>query len=200
MAVTALVLGTISPDSSGAGQGDDDVKVEVIRKGDVVRVRADFSVSVGAPQAFAVLTDYDHMRDFLPDVAESKVIRRSTDRLVVSQSGRLKLGLFSVPVESVRLVELNPPFTLISHAISGTISKAEVTTTLKEAQGKTLVTYESEATMNSWIPASIGNGIVATHIREQLSSMRREMLRRQFSARALPAIHHQLDTTPAQDK
>jgi len=184
IAVAALVLGTISPDSSAAGQAGDDVRVDVIRNGDVVRVRAGFSVSVGAPQAFAVLTDYDHMRDFLPDVVESKVIQRSTNRLVVSQSGRMKLGFFSVPFESVRQVELNPPFTLVSHAISGTISKAEVTTTLKEALGKTLVTYESEATMNSWIPASIGNGIVATHIREQLSSMRREMLRRQFTSSA----------------
>ena len=96
----------------------------------------------------------------------------------------MKLGFFSVPFESVRQVELNPPFTLVSHAISGTISKAEVTTTLKEALGKTLVTYESEATMNSWIPAGIGNGIVAAHIREQLSSMRREMLRRQFTSSA----------------
>jgi hypothetical protein len=96
------------------------------------------------------------MRDFLPDAVESKVTQRSPDRLVVSQSVRMKLGIFSVPIETVRQVDLEALYRRVSHATSGTVSKAKVTTTLLEAQGKTLVTYESEATLNSWLPAGLG--------------------------------------------
>lgn len=185
VAIGALVLSVISPARSGALQTDQDIKVNVARAGDLLKVRADFFVPVAPSQAFAVLTDYDHMRDFLPDVAESKVIQRAGDKLLVSQSLRMKLGIFSVPFDSVRLVELKPPYRLVSHAVSGTISKAEVTTTLVEAQGKTLVTYESEASLSSWLPAGIGNSFVATHVREQLTSMRLEMLRRQSSTKSV---------------
>jgi carbon monoxide dehydrogenase subunit G len=187
LALGAIGLSTAALARDSAAQGSDDIKVSVTRKGDVVRVRADFVVAVGAPQAFAVLTDYDHMRDFLPDVVESKVIQRSPSRLVVSQSARMKVGFISVPFETVRQVDLEPPSKLVSHALSGTVSKAEVTTTLVEAQGTTLVTYESEAALNTWLPAGIGTSIIGTHIREQLTHMRAEMLRRRLPARPVPS-------------
>lgn len=184
LAFGALVVGTIVPARDSAAQANDDIRVSVTRTGDIVNVRADFVVSVSASQAFAVLTDYDHMRDFLPGVVESKVIQRSPNRLVVSQSVRMKLGFLSVPVDTVRQVDLEPPYKLVSHALSGTVSKAEVTTTLTEAQGKTVVTYQSEATLNSWLPAGLGTSIIGTHVREQLTHMRAEMLRRQGRGRA----------------
>ena len=187
LALGALVVCTLVPARDTAAQGNDDIKVSVTRKGDVVKVRADFAVSVGASQAFAVLTDYDHMRDFLPNVVESKVIQRSPDRLVVSQSVRMKVGFLSIPLETVRQVDLEPPYKLVSHALSGTVSKAEVTTTLVEAQGKTVVTYESEATVSSWLPTGLGTSIIGAHIREQLTSMRAEMLRRRSSSTRAPS-------------
>ena len=178
LALGALSLCMAAHARDGSAQGNDDINVSVTRKGDVVRVRADFSVPVSAPQAFAVLTDYDHMRDFLPDVVESKIIQRSPSRLVVAQSARMKLGFISVPFETVRQVDLEPPGKLVSHALSGTVSKAEVTTTLVETEGTTLVTYDSEAALSSWLPAGIGASIIGTHVREQLTHMRAEMLRR----------------------
>lgn len=188
----SLALGAIGPCTAAhardsAAQGNDDINVSVTRKGDVVRVHARFVVPVSAPQAFAVLTDYDRMRDFLPGVVESKIIQRSPSRLIVSQSARIKLGFMSVPFEAVRQVDLEPPGKLVSRALSGTVSKAEVTTTLVETQGTTLVTYDSEAALSAWLPAGIGASIIGTHVREQLTHMRAEMLRRWPSARAAPS-------------
>lgn len=181
LALGALVLCTLLPARAGAIEGGDDVSVSVTREGDVVRARADFFVSVGASQAFAVLIDYDHMTDFLPGVVKSKVIQRSPDRLVVFQSLQMKLGPVSIPFEAVRQVDLEGSYKLVSQVISGTISKAKARTTLMEGQGKTLVTYESEATLSSWIPTCFGAGFISAQIREQLTHMRAEMLRRQSS-------------------
>lgn len=77
LALGALSLCMAAHARDSSAQGSDDINVSVTRKGDVVRVGADFIVPVSAPQAFAVLTDYDHMRDFLPDVVEAKL---SSDR------------------------------------------------------------------------------------------------------------------------
>lgn len=180
--VATLAAGSLVAPRASAAQADDALNVNVTRKDDIVKVKADFAVDVSAPQAFAVLTDYDHMRDFLPGVAESKVIQRSGNRLVVSQKVRIKVGFIPVPLDSVRQVDLEPPYKLVSQALSGSVSKAQVITTLTETQGKTVVTYESEATMNSWMPSGLGTSIIGAHVREQLSHMRAEMLRRQGKA------------------
>ena len=178
LAVSALVYSSAAWTGEGAGQGNDDIRVSVTRDGDVVRARAQFAVPITAPQAFAVLTDYDRMRDFLPGVMESKVIERSPARLVVSQRARMKVGFVSIPFDSVRQVDLDPPHKLVSRALSGTVSKAQVTTTLQESQGRTLVAYDSEATLSSWMPAGLGASLIQAHIHEQLIHMRAEMLRR----------------------
>lgn len=180
--LAALAAVPLTPLRASAAQMDDGLNVNVTRKDDIVKVKADFAVDVSAPQAFAVLTDYDHMRDFLPGVAESKVIQRSGNRLVVSQSVRIKVGFIPVPLDSVRQVDLEPPYKMVSQALSGSVSKAQVTTTLTENQGRTTVTYESEATINSWMPSGLGTSIISAHVREQLTHMRAEMLRRQGKA------------------
>ena len=178
----ALAAGALVAPLASAAQVDDGLNVNVTRKDDIVKVKADFAVDVSAPQAFAVLADYDHMRDFLPGVAESKVIQRTGNRLVVSQKVRIKVGFIPVPLDSVRQVDLEPPYKMVSQALSGSVSKAQVTTTLTETQGKTVVTYESEATMSSWMPSGLGTSIIGAHVREQLTHMRAEMLRRQGKA------------------
>jgi hypothetical protein len=61
LALGALSLHTAAQARDSSAQGNDDINVSVTRKGDLVRVYADFVVPVGAPQAFAVLTDYDHI-------------------------------------------------------------------------------------------------------------------------------------------
>jgi len=178
-ACCVLVSGPATSAGDAAVHRSEDVRIDVTRSRDVIKVRADFLVAVSAQEAFAVLTDYDHMRDFLPGVVESRVVQRSADKLLVSQSLRLRLGFLSLPVDSVRSVALEPPYRLVSRAVSGTISKAEVVTTLSEDRGKTLVTYESAAEVSSWLPEAIGTAIVGRQVREQLTSMRAEMLRRQ---------------------
>lgn len=193
------ILCTVAHPSRAADQKNDDLQIEVTRSKDVIKVQARVSVPVSAQEAFAVLTDYDHMRDFLPDVVESRVMQRSTDKLLVSQSMRVKLGFLSMPVESVRSVALEPPYKLVSRAVSGTISKAEVVTTLAEDHGKTLVTYESVAEVSTWLPDAIGTKIVATRVREQLTSMRAEMLRRRSARSATQPVNGALRTAPGED-
>lgn len=89
-----------------AAHDNDDLIVSVSVSGGLVSVRAEFAVAVSASTAFAVLTDYDHMEDFLPDVTHSRVLQRSANTLVVSQSVRMRMGFLSMPVDSVRQVDL----------------------------------------------------------------------------------------------
>lgn len=159
-----------------------EIEVDVSRHDEVIAVHARLAVPVPARLAFAVLTDYDHMRQFLPSLTESRIVERSPTRLLVAQSGGVPFGPVSVPFNYVRRVDLQPPYKLVSQVVSGSVKKANVTTTLVEANGQTLVTYDSEAT-GIWTPFGIGQWAIAKHVRRQLDSMRNEMLRRQETSR-----------------
>jgi carbon monoxide dehydrogenase subunit G len=187
MAATGVFALLVCPLVSAASPSQDDIQVEVSRRDGAVIVHARFSVPVTAQQAFAVMTDYDHMRQFLPGLTESRILERGTNRLLVAQAGGVQLGPISMPFEYVRQIELQPPSKLVSHVVSGSVRKADVTTTLVEAEGRTLITYDSEATMKIWLPFGISTGLIAAHIRKQLDSMRVEMLRpRASGATATP--------------
>jgi len=169
------------PLGSHAAQSEQDIQVKVSRHGDIVTVHAQFSAPVSARQAYAVMTDYDHMTQFLTDLDESRILERAKDSLLVRQSGKVRFGWFSVPFDYVRRVELYPNVRLVSHVVSGSVKKGDVTTTLNESNGQTVVTYDSEAAMGYWLPFGIGNTAIASHIQQDLESMRAEMLRRKQS-------------------
>ncbi|TQK08306.1 SRPBCC family protein [Herbaspirillum sp. SJZ107] len=185
--VLSLALLLAAPVGSHAAPADDDIQVKVERHGESVTVHAQLSVPVDARQAFAVLTDYDHMKQFLPDLDESRILSRTRDGLLVRQAGKVRFGWFAVPFEYVRRVELTPDTRLVSHIVSGSVKKGDVTTTLTTSNGRTLITYDSEAAMGVWLPFGIGNGAIADHLRQDLDSMRTEMLRRKGAAIAAGA-------------
>lgn len=180
-ALLAAVLLAGFPLIGQAAPAGEDIQVDVSRRDEVVIVHARLTVPVPAKQAFSVMTDYDHMTAFLPDLKESRIVERSSDRLLVAQSGGVRIGPVSIPFDYVRRVELTPVTRLVSHVVSGSIKQADVTTTLTETGGKTLIAYDSEAIMGIWLPFGISTSLIAGHIRHQLDSMRIEMLRRQAS-------------------
>jgi carbon monoxide dehydrogenase subunit G len=184
---SSLALLLAAPPGSHAAPADDDIQVKVERHGESVTVHAQLSVPVDVRQAFAVLTDYDHMKQFLPDLDESRILSRTRDGLLVRQAGKVRFGWFAVPFEYVRRVELTPDTRLVSHIVSGSVKKGDVTTTLTTSNGRTLITYDSEAAMGVWLPFGIGNGAIAAHLRLDLDSMRAEMLRRRAAAIAADA-------------
>jgi hypothetical protein len=189
LAIRALSLTLLlaTPVASDAAQSDEDIQVKVRRHGDIVTVHAQFSAPVSARQAYAVLTDYERMNQFLTDLDESRILARTKDSLLVRQAGKVRLGWFAMPFEYVRRVELYPHVRLVSHVVSGSITKGDVTTSLNELNGQTVVTYDSEATMGYWLPFGIGNTAIASHIQKDLENMRSEMLRRKQPAGATNA-------------
>jgi hypothetical protein len=174
----SLALLLAMPVGSHAAQREEDMQVEVSRHGDVVTVHAQFAVPVGSRQAYAVLTDYDHMTEFLADLDESRILSRTENSMLVRQTGQVRFGWFSIPFEYVRRVDLFPGTRLVSHVVSGSVKRGDVTTSLQELNGQTVVTYDSKATMGYWLPFGIGDSAIASHVRRDLESMRSEMLRR----------------------
>jgi carbon monoxide dehydrogenase subunit G len=171
-----FIFGSIAADSTL--ESDKEIKVVVKRSGDLLLIDVSFTVTATTQEAWNVLTDYDRMAQFLPNVDSSSVIERSGNKLKVAQKGRSSRGLLSFALDYVREIELIPYHEIHSRVISGTLKKLDALTQLTPLESGTRVTYHSESLPNAWIPPGIGPLFIENEMRKQFENFRNEMLRR----------------------
>ena len=91
--IAAVIVLATAPAMAGGDAAQHDVTV-VEREG-VYHVDARFAVPESAPQVMAVLTDYERIPRYIPDVRSSVVLERAADRVVVEQDAVARVMVFS---------------------------------------------------------------------------------------------------------
>jgi len=196
VALSIAFAGLLGAASGGIAQPLPSVSVE--RDGDTFYVRARASVAVDPRVAWDTITDYEHMRDFLPNIERSKVIARSGTRMTVEHVGQFPLFFFDIPVR-VRLGVVQQPFERIVarsepgdvngepqtlRSFTGSYDLAVITI---ERRAGVRFEYESRFELAEPLPPIIGDlfgtAMVTKTLRLQFEAMVREMVRRQ-AARA----------------
>jgi len=154
------------------------IAIEVKKSGETVIVDASFVVPASQHEVWDVLTDFDHMVKFLPNLQFSKVITGSENKLQVEQKGRVAYGLLSFSFDNVREVDLAPYHEIRSHLISGNLKKGEGTTQLIAEGNGTRVLYHNESLPGFWLGAAVSLAAVEKASRDQFEAMKNEILRR----------------------
>ena len=127
--------------SSVAGAAADNAPVSVVETGGVYRVSATFSIPQSPAAAIAVLTDFERIPEYVPDMKASTVRERSDTRTVVEQEAVAKFMMFSKRIH------------LVLH-----VSEAAGTITFRDACGKSFAVYEG-----SWEVKPAGQGSTITY-------------------------------------
>jgi len=188
----------LTPAAAWSEEGEnraDDIEVTVRKLGATVVVDVGMPVKASLRSAWEVLTDYNHMADFFPNLDSSKIVEQQGNRLRIEQTGKVAYGPLSFPFESVRAIVLTPYSKVISRAVGGTIKQGEAITQLVSEGNTTRILYHSESVPNTWVPPGLGPNIIAGRTREQFASLREEILRRAGRERAATA-----DTLPARPR
>ncbi|BCB27111.1 hypothetical protein SKTS_19970 [Sulfurimicrobium lacus] len=162
---------------------EQDISVHTERDGDTLHVTVDMRVAVKPRRAWEVMTDFDRMAGFIPNLSSSKVVARNGNLLKVAQKGAYTLGLWSFPFESMRDVELFPYSKVTSHATGGSMKSMDSVTYLEADGQNTRVNYNATLTPTLSIPPLIGPSLVSSEVREQFQGMREEMMRREQLAK-----------------
>lgn len=180
-AATALVaLLLVTP----LARGEAVARVDVVQEGDTYIVDTVMVAPVPLSDAWAVLTDFDGMAHFVPNLTESRVIGRGENRMTVQQKGVARFGPLRFAFESVRELELNRNESVLSRQISGAMRMARSQTRFFDAGGATRITYHAELEPGTWLPGFISRGFIAHEVREQFEAIAREMVRRRSTAAA----------------
>jgi Polyketide cyclase / dehydrase and lipid transport len=137
---------------------------------------------------WAVVTDYDHMAEFMTTLKSSTVVSRQGNLLEVAQTGEAKRGFLHFSFSTVRAVELTPAREIRSYLIKGDFKSYEFTTRLDDgAPGGIAIVHHGEYVPTTWVPPVIGPAMIESETRKQYTQLIVEILRRQAGEHRAPS-------------
>ena len=175
--VTAVALALV-PVSARCALDVQDIAVVVRKDGPVISVEVDCPVSAPLSVVWDVLTDYDHMAQFISNLQYSAVQSRTSGTLRVHQKGKASRGPLTFRFENVREIDVVPFRELRSRLISGNPEASEFTTQIVEAGTVVHIVNRGHYTPNVWVPPLIGPALIEAETRKQFGEIRAEILRR----------------------
>jgi carbon monoxide dehydrogenase subunit G len=153
-------------------------KLDVAFEGDAYIVNAVFFAPAPPNIAWDVLTDFDKLQGWVPNVAESKVVKREDSAVTVEQRGVAKYGAASFPYVTERRIELRPPSGIKTAQVKGNMKRVESTIAL-EAEGKgTRIVYHLEIVPSILAGAVMSKNFVEHEVSDQFTAIVGEMTRR----------------------
>lgn len=175
----ALSFGTVD-----AAPPAGDVQVKATREDEQVTLTAIIHAPVSPRVAWAVLTDFDRMAGWVPNLQESRIVSGPDERpLRLAQKGMKRVGLLTFSFESVREIELMPIRTIKAKVVSGNMRKLESTMRVSPEGEGTRLEYHLELIPNYWVPPLIGPALIRRESRLQFEAIIDEMVRRQQTER-----------------
>ena len=152
------------------------VAVEVGDDG-YLQVQAEYASRAHPGLVRQVLTDYEHLADFVPDMHRSHIV--STHPLQVEQLGTASFLIFSFPLRVVLEIEDQQDGRLQFHSVAGNLHDMRGSYHIKATPEGTLLRYEASFKPDFQVPPFIGAAIMRREIERQFGGLIKEMDHRQ---------------------
>lgn len=128
--------------------------------------------------AWNVLTDFDNMSKWVPNVKESTVKSRDGNTLTIEQKGTARFGLLSFPYTSVRRMELEPQKSILSTQVQGSMKKVVSLMRLTPDPAGTRLDYRIELVPSGIASTVMSKDFLKNELTEQFNAIVGEMNKR----------------------
>jgi hypothetical protein len=156
-----------------------DVVVHATRSGEALLVEASAEFEGTLERTWQVLTDYDRLGKFIPNMSLSRVTGRSADGIHVEQKGEARLLFWSYPIE-VKLAVTEFPFDrVVSHAVGGNFREMSGTYTLESRGGRLRMRYSGRMVPAFYVPPLIGTWVLRNNVQATFGALVDEIVRTQ---------------------
>jgi len=155
-----------------------DISIRTAREGEFVTVSASAVIHVDPRVAWAVLSDYDHLAKFIPDMKTSRVVSRDGNRLRVEQTGNVGFFFYREPVNVVLDVLEEPPHRITARSIEGNVKGLETRYDLHASAAGVKLDYAGRFVPAFPIPPLIGMPLMNRLIERRFRAMVEEIQRR----------------------
>jgi carbon monoxide dehydrogenase subunit G len=160
-----------------------EIWIESEREGDFITFSASADLKVDQKIAWQVLSDYDHLADFIPDMKSSRIVLRTSDGAMVEQKGEFSFLFFHQPIDVVLAVYEEPQRRIIARAVSGNLRDMEGRYELLASDHGVRLSYFGRFTPDFYVPPLVGMPIVRNLMAKRFRAMVAEIVRRDALAR-----------------
>jgi len=160
-------------------RGAADIHVVATAQDEAVEVTARAVIRAPTQLIWQTLTDYDHLSEFIPGIASSRVVSRDGAHSVVEQKGGARFWFFWYPIR-VTLASTERPFEGIDvHLLQGNLRRLEGGYRIEaRPDGSTELTWSGLIEPDAPLPSFIRTALLRRSISEQFTGMVREIERR----------------------
>ena len=166
--------------------GAEAIETHIERQGEYITVNASALLQVDARIAWEVLSDYDHLAQFIPDVKSSRVVSRDGNRVRVEQKGEFGFFFYRQPVDVSLEVLEQPPHRIDARRVAGNIRELETRYELGTSAAGVRFDYSGRFIPAFSLPPLIGIPIVRRIVERRFRAMVEEIVRRDALARGRP--------------
>lgn len=159
-----------------AQESDPGLEVSVERHntddGNVYEVNARGEVSAAPDAVWRVLTDYERMPDFVPDLHSTRVLSRSGNQVMLEQTGTAHLLFFRHAIHLVVRVREEPDSQIDISLVEGDMKVYECSWRLlpQPDTGGTRVLFSGRMAPNFYVPGMFGANLVRADIRRMMAA------------------------------
>ena len=162
------------------------IETRIERQGEYITVSASALMQVDARIAWEVLSDYDNLARFIPDMTSSRAVSRSGNRVLVEQKGEFGFFFYRQPVDVLLEVLEVPPHRIDARRIAGNIRELETRYELGTSAAGVRFDYSGRFIPDFSVPPLIGMPIVRRIVERRFRAMVEEIVRRDALERGRP--------------
>ncbi len=163
-----------------------EIRIETSRDGEHLNVKASAELRASARVAWEVISDYDHLADFIPDMTRSRVVSRDGNKVVIEQKGEVGFFFYWQPVDVVLEVLEQPPLRMDARGVSGNVRDLETSYALRATDAGVRLEYVGRFVPDFYLPPVIGIPVMRRVIERRFRAMVDEIQRRDALARGAP--------------
>jgi ribosome-associated toxin RatA of RatAB toxin-antitoxin module len=153
-----------------------DVRLHKVDGQPTFEVHAAITVNAGQERSWEVLTGYDRLAQFVPNLSDSHVVARDGNSVIVIQTGYAKFLFIRQPVELRLQVTEQAMQRIDIHRLGGSMLSYEAHWELQPlADGRTRLAYDGIITPDFYVPALFGPALMRSDLRSMLEAVRSEI-------------------------
>ncbi|WP_120967474.1 SRPBCC family protein [Comamonas sp. lk] len=160
-----------------------ELNIETSGQNGVITVNASATMRVQLSTAWSVISDYDHLAEFIPYMSSSRVVQRNGEQLLVEQTGALAFLFFQQSIEVRLAVTEVPPLRITARAVGGNLKEMSGSYTLEALpSGEVRLSYSASLRPDFAVPPVVGTLVVRNVLARQFTAMVDEIVRRDAKA------------------
>lgn len=174
--------GNAAAETEQAGPERHDIQVSVERLDKYFQIDAAVMLPIRPCEAYALLTDYANLPNYIPGIVEIGIERLSDTSVKIRQVGKARVWFFNIRMEMLLEMQETPNRLITFRLIEGDLDSYSGEWRLQEVPEGTEVTFSAALIFDRFMPTFLGQSILEDEVLQRIKAVVKEAAARKGRA------------------